>query len=192
MIPIKKNDRDRSAECRSEPVGGVDDEVDAAAQAGGDQLVDGGVDGCVLATDAEAGDEAEEGVAVEVPRERCGRGGEEIDEKRDGEEFLAAEAVGKPAEEECADDRSGEIAGGGLAHLCVGHAQACFKDASDGTGQRDLKPVEHPGDAEGDDDKPVPSRPGKTVETCGDAGSDGLHTARLDAGYGIGVQSCAL
>lgn len=187
-VAVEEDDRDSSAECGSEPVGGVDDKVDAAAQTGRDKFVDGGVDGCVLAADAEAGDEAEERVAVEVPRESRSRGGQQIDEKRDSEELLAAEAVGKPAEEECADDRSGEVTGGGLAYLRIGHAQARLENAADGPGERDLQAVEHPGDAKGDDDEPVPSGPGESIETRGDAGSDWLHTARLDAGYGFDVR----
>ncbi len=46
------------AERRAEPVGAVDDQVDAAAHARRDQLVDGGVDRGVLAADAGSGEEA--------------------------------------------------------------------------------------------------------------------------------------
>jgi hypothetical protein len=56
---------------RPRPVGAVDDDVDAPAVPAGDQLVNGRVDGRVLAADAESGQEPEE---EEPPgRERKGR-----------------------------------------------------------------------------------------------------------------------
>ena len=50
-------DGGRRADRRAHPVGAVDGQVRPAAHPGGDELVDGGVDGRVLAADAGAGEE---------------------------------------------------------------------------------------------------------------------------------------
>ena len=122
-VVVEENDSDASPKRGSEPVGGVDDEVDASPEARWDEFVDGGVDGGVLAADTETGDEAELGVAEEVPGEGGGDGRERVNEQGDGKELLAAQAVGGPAKAKGSDDGSAEIEGGGLADLGVAHMQ---------------------------------------------------------------------
>jgi hypothetical protein len=90
----------RRARRRPEPVGAVDDQIDTAAHAGGDQLVDGGVDRGVLAADAGAGEEAGDEEVERGGRERRRDGGHEVEPERDREQLLAPVAVGELAEEE--------------------------------------------------------------------------------------------
>ena len=55
---VEQDDRGDGADRGAEPVAAVDDQVDAAAHPGRDQLVDRRVDRRVLAADAGAGEEA--------------------------------------------------------------------------------------------------------------------------------------
>src|SRR5207237_2820897 len=91
MRGIEKYDGPGRADRRADPEAAVDDEVGPAANARRDQFLDGRVDGRVLATDAGTGQEPEQAVAPDAPRE-CGRGGRhEIEGERDEEQLLAPE-----------------------------------------------------------------------------------------------------
>ena len=81
----------------------VDRQVGPASHPAGDQLVDRRVDRRVFAADRRAGEEAEEGEAGEVPRERRQEGRDQVQPQRDREELLAAQAVGQVAEDQGAD-----------------------------------------------------------------------------------------
>src|SRR6185437_14612715 len=100
QVGIEQRYGDQRAQRRAEPEAAVDRKVGAAAQARGDQFLDRRVYGRVLAADTGAGQEAEEQEALEVPRQRRRRGGDEIDAERDVEQLLAAEAIGEMAEEQ--------------------------------------------------------------------------------------------
>src|SRR5690606_6036083 len=123
------------------------------------QLVDGGVDGRVLAADAEAGEEAEEEEPPGVEGDRGEGGGAEVDREGDHEELLAAPDVGQPAPEEGARAGAGDVEGGGDAgDLAGGDGQSAAgfgQAARDVADDRDLQAVEDPHGAETDDDRPV-------------------------------------
>ena len=181
MHRIEQDHRAGGANRRADPEAAVDDEVGPAAHARRDQLLDRRVDRRVLAADAGAGEETEETVAPEVPGQG-GRGGrDEIERERDEEELLAPEPVGQPAEEQRAQDRAEEIGRGGEADVGIRELQrrAFLQGAGERAGERDLEPIEDPGDAERDDDEVVEPPPGQPVEPSrnvglDDAGSDGL------------------
>ena len=80
------------------PVTAVDDQVDAASETGGDEFIDGRVDGGVFAADAEAGDDVESGETPEIPGEGGEQDAQHADAEGDVEDQAAAEAVGEPAE----------------------------------------------------------------------------------------------
>ena len=100
QVGIQQDRRDGGAERGAEPVAAVDREVDPAAHARRDQLVDRRVDGGVLAADAEAGEEAADREEGEAAGEGGGDRRGEVDRERDQEELLAPEAVGQVAPEE--------------------------------------------------------------------------------------------
>src|SRR5580765_857811 len=66
---IQKEDAHGGSQRGTDPEGAVDAEIDRAAHARGDELVDRRVDRGVFAADAEAGQEAAEGEGDEVERE---------------------------------------------------------------------------------------------------------------------------
>ena len=152
----------RPASC-AQPVGGVDEEIDLAPDARGYKLVYGRINGRVFAADTHAGNAAEDRVAPEVPAERAACRGYEIDEQGNGEEFLAAKAIGRIAEENSTHDRAEQVGSRAFSDLCISHVQAGFEDAADGPGECDFEPVENPRDAEPGDHQPVPLAPGQSV-----------------------------
>jgi hypothetical protein len=83
----------------AEPERAVDDQVDPAPQPGRDQLVDGRVDGRVLAADPGPGEEPAHVEEQRGPGERRGHGGQQVQDQDDHEQLLAAEAVGQVAED---------------------------------------------------------------------------------------------
>lgn len=171
-VGIEGEDRQESTTHRTQPVTAIDDQVDAAPEPAGDQLVDGGVDGRVLAADTEPGQEAEE----EEPPDGEGDGGErgrrEVDGESDQEELLTAVTVREPAEE--------ESAGAGARHIerCrdARDLSAADRQAAAGFGEpagdvpddSDFQAVEDPDSAQADHDHPVPSRPRQAVQSRGD------------------------
>ena len=78
---VEQHARERRAERGAEPVGAVDREVDPAARARRDQLVDRRVDRRVLAADAEAGEEAEDPERRGAPGEAGGDRGHEVERR---------------------------------------------------------------------------------------------------------------
>ena len=160
----------------SDPPAAVDRERDPSAHARRDQLVDGGVDGCVFAADACAGEDPEDGEAVEVPREGGRHGEYEIDAESDHEQPLPPEAVGQVAEEERARAGADQVPRTGRGGLVRGEMQRVLlrQGARDRADERHLEAVEDPGDSEPDDDEPVPAAPRQPVEPPRDHGLDGL------------------
>src|SRR3954463_9982808 len=106
---IKQRDHRSRANGCADPEAGIDDEINASANARGDKFVDGGVDSGVFTADARAGKRAKKRVRSKVPGKSRQRGGAEIKKKRDGEKALASETVSEVAEEERAGDCADEI-----------------------------------------------------------------------------------
>ena len=121
---IEQHDGAERAQRRADPEAAVDDEIGPAAHAGGYELLDGRVDRGVFAADAGAGEKAKQREAPEIPGQRGGRGGAEIDRKRDEEELLAPEPVGQPAEEQRAEHGAGQIGAGGETDVGIAELQA--------------------------------------------------------------------
>ena len=120
---IEQHDRADRADGGADPEAAVDHEIGPAAHARRDQLLDGGVDGGIFATDAGAGEEAEQHEAPQVPRHRGGGGGEQIDRQRDEEQLLAAEPVGQPAEEQRAQHCARQIGAAGEPDIGIAELQ---------------------------------------------------------------------
>ena len=173
---IEQHDRRDRAERRADPEPAVDHQVGPAAHPRRDQLLDGRIDRRVFAADAGAGDEAEQQKAPEIPRERRRGGRQQIDRQGDEEQFLAPEPVGKPAEEERAQHGAGEIRAARQADVRIAELQhrALLQRARDRAGERDLEPVENPGDAERDDHQRVKAAPRQPVEPRRNIGLDDL------------------
>ena len=171
----------------AEPEGAVDREVDPAARARGDQLVDRGVDRRVLAADAQAGEEAEDPEGGGAPRERGRDRGDQVDGERDHEQLLAPEAVGELAEEERPDGGAGDVARAAEGDLEGAEPERLLvlQAAGDRADDRDLEAVEDPDGAQPDDDQPVPAAPRQPVHAGRDARRDGLAGARCLHGHGL-------
>ncbi len=167
-VGVQHHDGQQGAADRAEPVAAVDDQVDPAAVLGGDQLVDRGVDGRVLAADAEAGEEAEEEEPPGLEGEGGQRRGRQVDGERHHEQLLAAVAVGEPAEEEGAGTGARHVqSGGDTGDLGGGDGQAAAvlgEAAGDVADDGDFQTVQDPDGAEADHDHPVPARPRQAVE----------------------------
>ncbi len=163
---VEQDQRAERAERRADPEAAVDDNVGPPAIARRDELLDRRVDRRALAADAGAGQEAEQREAPEAPRQGGRRCRQEIEAERNGEEPLAAPTVGQPAEEDGAGDGAQQVGAGGSADLGRAEAQgrALLQRRRDRAGQRHLEPIENPGDAEGDDDKPVEPAPRQAIE----------------------------
>ena len=182
---VEQENRRRRAERGADPVGAVDDQVDATANARGDQLVDRGVDRGILAADPGAGEEPS---GVEVPGAEGARGrggGEDVDGERDQEQLLASEAVGQLAEDERPDAGAGDVdrrRRPDLAGRQLDPAALLGQTGGDRPDDRHLETVEDPDGAQPDHDEPVEARPRQPVE----AGRDpGLDRAGLDAHSGV-------
>src|SRR5271154_6789667 len=120
---IEENDRGSRAERGSDPVRAVDDKVDATANVGGHKLVDRGVDGGALPTDACPRDGAPEGEARKAEREPRHQRGRAVDRERDEEEPPPAEGVRETSEDEGPGDRSREVRARRDADLRIGEVQ---------------------------------------------------------------------
>ena len=182
---------------RADPETAVDHEIGPAAIARRHQFLDGRIDRGVFAADAGAGEETKQRVARDIPGQRRRRRRGEIERKRDEEQFLAPDPVGQPAEAERAEHGAGEIGAVGEADIEIGELQrrAFLQRARQRAGQRDLQPIENPGDAEREHDAGVKAAPGEIIEprrdvvsmmrslSCGDRRSRGR--------AGLAVQDCA-
>ena len=76
QVGIEHHQRSRRAERGADPEAAVDDEIGPAAVARRHQLLNGRIDGGVLAADAGAGEEAKQREARQIPRQRGRRSGE--------------------------------------------------------------------------------------------------------------------
>jgi hypothetical protein len=166
---IEQSDHGGGADGRANPEAGIDDQVNTAPDARGNQFVDCGVDGRIFAANARSGQRAKQRVRSEVPGERRKRRGAEIEQQSYGEQPLASEPVCGVAEEESACDRSNEIEGRAGPDLCVceGKRIRALEHRANCAGERDLKAVKHPGNAQSDHHQPVPAAPGQAVKPRG-------------------------
>src|ERR1051326_4727862 len=96
------------ADGSADPEAGIDDQVNAAPDASGNQFVDGGVDRGIFAANARAGERAKQRVRSEVPGERRKRRRAQIEQQRYGEQPLASEPVRSIAKEDRAGYRAAE------------------------------------------------------------------------------------
>src|SRR5207245_3866645 len=90
--------------------------------------------------------------------------------------LLPAEAVGEIAEEQRADDRTGDVDGAGQAELRRRQAERlrALQLRRHRADDRDLEAVQDPYRTERDDDQPVPPRPGQPVDPGRDVGFDNV------------------
>ena len=174
QVGIEQHERACRAQRGANPKAAVDDEIAPAAIACRHQLLDAGIDRGVFAADAGAGEEAKQGEARQIPRQRGRGGGDEVDAERDEEQPLASEPVREPAEEERAEHRAGEIGAASKPNIGVGEfkVRALFERGRDGAGERHLKPIEDPGDAERDHDQRVEAAPAQPIEPRWNVGRD--------------------
>ncbi len=162
VVLVQEDDRGPGSRYSAEPVRAVDDQVDAPADTRRDQLVDGGVDRGVLASDARSGEKSRE---IEVPRcegERGRHGGRDVDGKRDQEELLPPEAIRELPEEERAHAGAGDVDGRRNADLPrrqLETASLLGEPLGECADDGHLEPVEDPHRPEADDDEPVEARP---------------------------------
>ena len=171
---IEQHDGADRAHRRTNPEAAVDHEIGPAAVARRHQFLNRRIDRGVFAADAGAGEKPEQRVARNIPGERGRSGGGEIDRQRDEEQFLAPDPVGEPAESERAEHSTGEIGAVGQSDIEIGEFQrrAFFERARQGARQRDLQPIQNPGDAERQHDAGVKAAPGEIVEPRRNAGFD--------------------
>ena len=122
---VEQRDRQQRAGGRADPERAVDRDVDAAAVLLRDQLVDGGVDGGVLAADAGAGEEAARRSTTSAFIENAvSTVGDRVDAEREHEQLLAAEPVGELAEEQGADAGAGDVDRAGQADVGAAEPEA--------------------------------------------------------------------
>src|SRR5262245_44454880 len=100
---VEQQNRAGCTDCRPDPKTSIDDEIGPTAVTGGDEFLDGRIDGGIFPADASAGEETEQGEAPQVPRERSRSGGDEVNRKRHEEKPFASEPISEPAEEHCTE-----------------------------------------------------------------------------------------
>ena len=171
---IEQHDGADRAERGPDPEAAVDDEIGPAAIARRHQFLDRRIDRGVFAADPRAGEEPEQRVASDTPRQRGCGGRREIDRERDEEQFLAPDPVGQPAEAERAEHGAGEIGAVGKSDIEIRKMQrrAFLQRAGQRAGQRDFQPIQNPGDPERQHDAGVKSAPAQIIEPRGNAGFD--------------------
>jgi hypothetical protein len=160
---------------RADPIAPVDRQVHLPAVARRDQLVDGGVDRRILATDSHTGEEAGDEQEERGVGERGGYRRGDVEEQGGHEQLLAAVAVGELAEQKRADARARDVDGRSRADVGAGQPDAAAllgHPRGDRADDRDLQPVEDPDGAEPENDAPVETRPRQPVEPRGNLGAD--------------------
>ena len=163
---IEQQHRGHRAQRGADPEGAVDRQVDPAAKARRGEFLDGRVDRRVLAADARAGEETEQQEAGRVPGQRRRRRGADVDRESDEEQPPAAETVGEPAEEQSAQDRTGDVDAASQPDIAAGQVQrgALPQRTRHGSGQGHFQAVEQPGDAQRDHQQRVEAPPGQAVQ----------------------------
>ena len=181
------------AEQGTAPVGPVDGDVHPAPVLGRDQLVDGRVDGGVLAADAHAGDEARDPQPVDpelgvAEGQRGQEPSEEVHAQGDHEEVAAAPLVRQPAEEQRPEHLAQQVdRAHGEGHPDGRRLRDCLllMSAGDVAGDGDLEPVENPGHPESHHQPGVEARPAQPVEPGRNEAVDQV-VAAVPAALGLG------
>ena len=171
---IEQHDRAYRADRRADPETAVDHQVGPAAIARRHQFLNGRIDRGIFAADPGAGQEAEQRVARDIPGQRRGCGGGEIDRERDEEQLLAPHPVGEPAEAERAEHGAGEIGAVGKPDIEIRESErrAFLQRARQRTRKRDLQTVEDPGDPERQHHPRVKAAPAQIIEPHRNRGLD--------------------
>ena len=147
---LQQQEGDTASKGSSDPECGVDQQVHVSANACRDQFVNGGIDSGIFATDAGAGECAEEDEAPEIPRKSGGRCGCEIEDQRDAEQTFAAQQVCEIAEHESAGNGTCQVDGGCDAELSVRETKRVgpLQNADNGPGKVPFKAVQQPGNSQ--------------------------------------------
>ena len=185
---VEQEQRRETADGGTHPIAPVDRQVHLPPVACWDQLIDGRVDGRVLAADAGAGEEAEQEEHPRLGRERGGHRGQQVEAEREHEQLFAPVAVRELPEEQRAQTGAGDIDRGGRSDVRgveVDAAAALGQPRGDRADDRDLEAVEDPYRAEPDDDAPVEARPRQPVEPSGNVGTDGPVAYRVHACHSV-------
>ena len=174
QLGIEQHDGGDRAHRRANPETAVDHEIGPAAIARRHQFLDRRIDRGIFAADAGAGQEAKQRITCHAPGQRRRRGRREIERQRDEEQFLAPDPVGQPAKAERAEHGAGEIGAVGKPDIEIRKLQrrAFLQRARQRACQRDLQPVEDPGDAEREHDTGVKAAPAQPIEPRRYAGLD--------------------
>ena len=167
-----RTNRAHRAQRRADPEAAVDHQIGPSAIARRHQLLDRRIDRGVLAADAGAGQKPEQRIACDAPGQRRRRGGRKIKRQGDEEQFLAADPIGQPAEAQRAEHRAGKIATVGKPDVDIRKMQcrAFLQRTGQRARQRDLKPVQNPGDSQRQHDAGVKAAPAQRVEPEGNTG----------------------
>ena len=165
-LRIQQDDSAHRADRGPDPETAVDDQIGPAAIARRHQFLNRRVDRGILSADAGAGEKPEQRVAPDVPRQRRGCRGHEIERQRDEEQLLASETVRQPAEAERAQHRAGQIGAVGETDIEVTEAKrsAVFQRARQRACQSHLESIENPGDAQSRDDARMETAPAQRIE----------------------------
>jgi bifunctional non-homologous end joining protein LigD len=164
---------DDGAEEGTAPVGPVHCDVHSTAVLGRNELVDGRIDGGVLAADAHARHEAGDPEPVDPTLGMAGRQGgekssEEIDPQGDHEQVPAPPLVGETAEEEGTGYLAQEVHGadgkGDVTRRQVEGLRLADQRA-DVTGDDDFQAVQYPGHAERHHQLGMKARPPQSIQT---------------------------
>jgi hypothetical protein len=161
MFSLRATIESRAPPHGAGPVGAFDRDVDLPALAGRDQLVDRGVDRCVLAPDPEPRDEAKHEEPDRYKGQSGRRGPEQVRGERDHEQSIASESVGQPPEEERAAAGADHVVGCSESRDLTGRqvqpAPRLADPAGDVADDRDLESIEDPDRAQADEQLPVPA-----------------------------------
>src|SRR5262245_18354242 len=131
---VEQHDGTRRTQCGTDPEAAVDHQIRPAANAPGNELVDGRVNGSVFSTDSRTGNKAEKHEAPKIPREGGCNCGDQVYGERDEEELLASQPVGEPTKEQRSQHRTGQVAAVGKADVGSGEGQSRTGLECDGDG----------------------------------------------------------
>ena len=177
---------------RPRPVARIHRQVDAAAQPRRHHLIHRGVDRGVFTTDPQSRDDPRQREGERTPRTGRAQHADHVDPERDREDRAAADAVGEPAEEQRTDHGAAHVSRGGRAELGRRHVQRLVRlqRRADRPHDRDLEPVQDPGDAQGDQHLDMKTAERQPVEPGRNVGRD-RGTRRIPVHVRVGTQALA-
>ena len=171
---VEQKPREERAEGDAVPVAAVDGQIDVPAHARRDQLVDGRVDGGVLAPDTGAREEAQEREDTKVGGQTGERGRREVDGEGDEEQLLSPEHVREATEEERTHDLADQVDRVGFPYLRRREREGrrFLEHGAEVGDEARLEAVEDPRDPQREDNARVPPGPLETIEAGRDGGRD--------------------